>query len=85
MKSRSLDSTDDPEFRVNIEEKAGQFFHFILFTVPSGILAETTPKMNSIGSSVGTQYLAHFSPASAINTSRYRRICLCLGVLRSVD
>lgn len=57
---------DDLVSRMSIEEKAGQLFHFIIFSGPNGTLAPTSAEMNSTDFVVGTQLLSHFNFASQI-------------------
>ena len=57
---------DDLLSRMTIEEKAGQLFHFIIFSGPNGTLAPANPEMNSTDFVVGTQLLSHFNFASQI-------------------
>ena len=51
---------------MTIEEKAGQLFHFIVFSGPNGTLAPANPELNSTDFVVGTQLLSHFNFASQI-------------------
>jgi len=57
---------DDLLSRMTIEEKAGQLFHFIIFSGPNGTLAPESAEMNSTDFVVGTQLLSHFNFASQI-------------------
>lgn len=57
---------DDLLSRMNVKEKAGQLFHFIIFSGPNGTLAPESAEMNSTDFVVGTQLLSHFNFASQI-------------------
>ena len=61
------DRVDDLLSRMNVEEKAGQLFHFILFAGPNGTLAPQSAELNSTDFIVGTQLLTHFNLASGID------------------
>jgi len=46
---------DDLLSRMTIDEKAGQLFHFIIFSGPNGTLAPANPELNSTDFVVGSQ------------------------------
>jgi beta-glucosidase len=57
---------DDLLSRMTTKEKAGQLFHFIIFSGPNGTLAAESAEINSTDFVVGTQLLSHFNFASQI-------------------
>lgn len=57
---------DDLVNRMTVKEKAGQLFHFIIFSGPNGTLAPESAEMNSTDFVVITQLLSHFNFASQI-------------------
>lgn len=58
---------DDLLGRKSIEEKAGQLFHFIMFSGSNGTLAPESAELHSTDFVIGTQLLSHFNLASQID------------------